>query len=125
MGSSRTRNQLTTTNATPTAITFTDGLVLPNDTTWMFEIDVVARRTDADGESAAYRLLGCIDRNANAASTALVGSVGKTVIAEDNAAWDVAATADTTNGAITVTVTGEASKTILWTARVRLVEASG
>lgn len=117
-----------TTNATP-ADMFLDGnsqkISLSNDTTFVFSIIVVARRTDADNESAAYKFEGCIDRQTNAASTALVGSVTKTVLAEDTAAWDCNVTADTTNGAIKVTVTGEASKTIRWVARIELTEVTG
>lgn len=120
--------RIQTTNATP-AVLATDGaagrLDLANDTTWAFSIMVVARRTDADNESAAYKLEGCIDRQADAASTALVGTVTTTVLGEDTAAWDVAATADTTNGGLAITVTGEASKTIRWVAKVTLVEVSG
>lgn len=117
-----------TTNATQTEL-FLDGstlrIVLPNDTTWMFEVFIVARRTDADNESAAYSIIGCIDRNTNAASTALVGTPTTTVIAEDNAAWNVEAVADTTNGSLSVRVTGEASKTIRWFSFIRLVEVTG
>ena len=62
-------------------------MVLANDSTWKFKVDLVARRTDADDESAAYRFEGCIDRNANAASTRIVGSnVVKNVVAEDTVA---------------------------------------
>lgn len=122
-----------TTNATPTVISATGAggtgaaaqIILPNDSTFMFTATIVARRTNADNESAAYRLEGCIDRNTNAASTALVGTVTKTVIAEDTAAWDVAITADTTNGGLTITVTGEASKTIKWVAQIETVEVVG
>ena len=117
-----------TTNATPAEL-FLDGsslqCVLQNDSTYFFSIEVAARRTDADGESAAYKLEGCIDRNANAASTALVGTVLKTVLAEDNTAWDVSATADTTNGALALTVTGEAAKTIYWVSYIKLVKVTG
>ncbi len=98
---------------------------MQNDSTYFFSIEVAARRTDADGESAAYKLEGCIDRNANAASTALVGTVLKTVLAEDNTAWDVSATADTTNGALALTVTGEAAKTIYWVSYIKLVKVTG
>jgi len=117
-----------TTNATPAEL-FLDGsslqCVLQNDSTYFFSIEVAARRTDADGESAAYKLEGCIDRNANAASTALVGTVLKAVLAEDNTAWDVSATADTTNGALALTVTGEAAKTIYWVSYIKLVKVTG
>lgn len=117
-----------TSDATPAEL-FLDGssatLTLPNDTTWAFEIYIAARRTDADDESAAYLLQGCIDRNGSAATTALVGSVTKTVIAEDTAAWDVAATANTANGYLAITVTGEAAKTIRWVASIKVVQVTG
>jgi hypothetical protein len=116
-----------TTDATVTEmlVNTTERLVLPNDSTWKFEVHVVARRTDVDGESAAYKFEGCIDRNANAASTALVGSVINTILAEDTVAWNVTVDADTTNGSLRVQVTGEAAKTIRWVAFIRTVEVTG
>jgi hypothetical protein len=121
-----------TTNATATVLTFdqaaagtTNQLVLPNDSTYFFTISISARRTNADNESAAYKFEGCIDRNTNAASTALVGVPVKTILAEDTTAWDVSVTADTTNGALAITVTGEASKTIRWVAHIQTVEVVG
>lgn len=117
-----------TTNVTPTEI-FLDNssarMTIPSDTTWAFRMLIVARRTDVDDESAAYQLLGCIDRNAAVGTTALVGSVSKTVIAEDTAAWDVTASADSVNGALILTVTGENAKTIRWVAKVELTQVSG
>lgn len=115
-----------TTDNTPTELRLGSGLgrmSIPADTTWCFDILVAARRTDANDESAAYRLVGCIDRNVNV--TALVGAVTKTDIAEDTAGWDVAATADDTNDCLTITVTGENAKTINWVARVILVQVTG
>lgn len=121
-----------TTTATPAVLT-TDGgsggvvnqVTLPNDSTFAFKILVVARRTDVNDESAGYEFSGVIDRNANAASTALVGTVTKTVLAEDTTAWDVNVTADTTNGGLKVEVTGEAGKTIRWVATVWTSEVTG
>jgi hypothetical protein len=121
-----------TTTATPLVLTFdagaagtTNQVVLPNDATYIFRVSLVARRTDADNESAAYTFEGCIDRNANAASTALVGTPVKTILAEDTTAWDVAVSADTTNGALAITVTGQAAKTIRWVAKIETVEVVG
>jgi hypothetical protein len=117
-----------TTNNTPEEL-FLDGdggskrITIAADTTWSFRILVVARRTDADNESAAYDFVGCIDNNAG--TTALVGSVTKTVVAEDTAAWDCNVTADNTNDALIVTATGENSKTIQWVAFIQLVETTG
>ena len=118
-----------TTNATATEL-FLDGssagrITLSNDTTWGFEVRITARRTDANDESAVYKIEGCIDRNASAATTALGSAIVKTVIHEDTAAWDATVTADTTNGSLKITVTGEASKTIRWSARVELTEVTG
>jgi hypothetical protein len=121
-----------TTDATATVLTSdgnaastTNQVILPNDSTYFFRAHVVARRTDVDGESAAYVFEGCIDRQTNAASTALVGTPSKVVLAEDTAAWDVSVSADTTNGGLAITVTGEAAKTIRWVAMVSTVEVSG
>jgi hypothetical protein len=115
-----------TSNATPTAL-FLDGaslrLTIASDTTWAFRIIVVARRTDADNESAIYEFYGGIDNNAG--TTALVGSVVATTPIEDTAAWAVAVTADNTNDALIITVTGEAAKTIRWVATVWTTEVTG
>lgn len=120
--------RIATTNATQTEM-FLDGssnrLVLANNTTWTFDILITARRTDVDNEGAGYSFQGVIDRNGNAASTAIVGTVTKTVIAEDTAAWDVDVDADTTNGSLRIRVTGEASKNINWVAHIRTVETTG
>lgn len=115
-----------TTDATPAEL-FLDGiddrLVLAADATWAFTITVVARRTDADGESAAYKFEGCIDNNAG--TVALVGAVTKTVLAEDTAAWDCNVTADDVNNALVITGTAEAAKTVRWVARVELTQVAG
>lgn len=114
-----------TTDATQTELASNNSgyLDIPSDTTIMYTISIAARRTDVDGESAAYVLRGCIDNNAG--TTALVGALDKTVLAEDTAAWDVTAEADDTNDRLAVKVTGEAGKTIRWLARIDFVEITG
>lgn len=110
-----------TTNATPTEMLAgqsgapTDRIVLTANSAMCFSAKIVAKRTDAAGEAAGYTITGVIRRDSTAASTAIVGSITKTVIGEDAAAWDVTASADTTNAALVFTVTGEAAKTIQWT----------
>jgi hypothetical protein len=116
--------QGTTTNATPTSI-YTENstgtrILIASGTTAAFSILVCARRTDVTGEAAAYKFEGLIANNAG--TTAIVGSVTKTVLAESTAAWDCAVTADNTNDAIDISVTGEAAKTIKWAANVTMVE---
>lgn len=119
----------TTTDNTPTEI-FKDGssarLVLDNNSLWNFTIKVAARRTDSGVESATYKFEGSIDRGANAASTNIIGSVESSSNKRTAAAtWDVIVSADATNGALIITVTGQNAKTILWTATVETVEVKG
>lgn len=115
-----------TTDATPTSV-FLDGTTtrprVPEDSTWFVTVKIAARRTDADDESAAYQLEACMDRNAGN-TAALVGSVTKTVVAEDTAAWDVNLTVNT-SGTVDIRVTGEAAKTIQWVALIEAVQVTG
>lgn len=117
----------TTTDATQTEIyslgVASNRITIPTDTTVSFRVHFAARRTDADNESGSWDLRGCVDNNAG--TTALVGAVLKTDVAEDTAAWDVTAEADDTNDALVLKVTGEALKTIRWTAFVELVQITG
>lgn len=105
----------------------TDYIALTNDSTYMFNIDLIARNTGADDESAAWNVQFAIRRGTDASTTALIGSVTKTVIGKDTNAstWDVAVTADTTNGRPAIAVTGEASKTIRWVATIRSTKVTG
>jgi hypothetical protein len=114
-----------TTDATPTALTSntsaagtTNQVILPNNSAYYFKIEVIAGKTGA-GDTKAWELKGAIKRGANAGTTAIVGTVTNTVIATDAGAatWTLTATADTTNGGITVTATGQAATTIRWVAR--------
>lgn len=121
------RNQ--TTNATATDL-FLDGPsatqrpVLPNNSLWSFSLLIAGRRTDAVGGGAGYKFEGVIRKDASAASTTLIGAVSKSVLGETNAVWDVAVTADTTNGSLKVTVTGEAAKTIRWVATAIITQVT-
>ena len=118
----------TTSSASPTQL-FLDGtatqMIVQSDSTWSFDVNVVARRTDTNNESASYRLSGAVDRNVAANTVALVGPALKTIINEDSSSWDVDVGVDTSTGALTVTVIGEAAKTIRWVAFVRTVEVIG
>ena len=111
-----------TADATPTEIllggTASQFAVLLNTSAFMFKV-LVAARNNADDVNSFWELTGGIKRGANAAATAIVGVVTKTITAADAGAatWDIAATADTTNGSLKLTVTGEAAKTIRWNAR--------
>ncbi len=114
--------KITTTATQAELITEGTGaqLVLPNVSTWAFRAKITARRTDATGENSSWFLEGLISRDANAASTAIVGTVTTTLVAQNAAAsaYAVTCVADTSTGALVFKVTGEASKTIRWFASV-------
>ena len=122
-----------TTDATPTVLrsnsansaSTTNQLTLKNNSAIAFKATCVAGVTGA-GNTKVWELRGALKRGANAASTTLVGSVIKDVIAYDSgaAAWDLDITADTTNGAIKVEVTGQASTTIRWVCTIEATEMS-
>lgn len=115
-----------TTNATPTEIYPSNRVALPNNTTWQFTVDVCARRAGVTGGSGAWRFSGCISRDANLATTAIIGTVQKEELAKTDAAWDFDVEADAASfGSLKLTATGEAAKTITWAARVQLVEITG
>lgn len=117
----------TTTNATVTEMFLPTGgrLVLPDDATWKFQVEVVARRTDINDESLALNFKGCVDRNTGAGTIALVGPVTQETVAQDSPAWAVTVDADVINGSLRLRVQGELGKTIRWMAFVRTVEVSG
>jgi hypothetical protein len=85
----------------------------------MFTSYVVARRTDADNESAAYWIQGAVDNNGG--TTAMV-AIPQVVAIEDSVGWDVTVQVV---GGMSIRVTGEASKTIYWNAVTHIVQVSG
>lgn len=121
-----------TTDATSTvlasnasAASTTNQVILPNNSAYHFKGSVIATVTGG-GDTAAWEFKGAIKRGANAASTAIVGTVIKDVVAYDAgaSAWDVTFTADTTNGGLKVEVTGAAATTIRWVAKLETTEVT-
>ena len=121
-----------TTDATATrltsntsAATTTNQVILPNNSAYTFQGTCIANVTGG-GNTSGWKFEGVIKRGANAASTALVAAVTPTVIAQDVGAvtWVLAITADTTNGGIAVTVTGQAATTIRWVAQIETTEVT-
>jgi hypothetical protein len=119
-----------TTDATATVLTSTNSaasttnqVILPNNSAYSFSGEVVAGVTGG-GNTAAWNFKGAIKRGANAASTAVVGTVVLDRIAYDTGAtaWTVAVTADTTNGGIKVEVAGAAATTIRWVCKINTTE---
>ena len=115
----------TTSDATETEI-FVGGvsnsrISIAANSTVMYSVDVVARRTDSDGIGAGYHFKGVIDNNAG--TVADVGTLYEVIIAEDNTALLADVGADATNDTIYVKVTGIASHTYRWVALVTTTEA--
>lgn len=107
----------TATRATADAATgsATNQVVLRNNSVFKFMGRVVAYDiTTLDAKE--FEFTGLIKRGANAGTTALVGTPSVTSAFADAAAsaWTVGITADTTNGAIAVTVTGAGANQIRW-----------
>jgi hypothetical protein len=98
-------------------------VALPANSAYYFKGSVIAGVTGG-GNTKAWSFEGAVKRGATAASTAIVGSVVLNTIAQDSgaSAWSIAITADTTNGAIAVTVTGAAATTIRWVAKIETTE---
>jgi hypothetical protein len=117
-----------TDNTTPTVITSdgavagaTNQVVLPNQGVFTFSILVTAVRTV--GEAAGWKFEGVILRTGAASGTQLL-SAAKTTLAKTTPSWECNVTADTTNGALAVTVTGAAVGT-KWVAVVDTAEVIG
>jgi hypothetical protein len=118
-----------TTNATATvltsntsAATTNNQVILPNNSAYYFRGSITSGVTGG-GNSAMWSFEGGIKRGANAASTTLIQSVINPVAVDSGAStWIVALSADTTNGGLAVTVTGQASTTIRWVCKIETTE---
>jgi hypothetical protein len=119
-----------TTDATPTVLTSDNGaasttnqVILPNNSAYFFRGEVISGVTGG-GDTKGWTIEGVIKRGANAASTALVGipTVTSTYADLGAATWDIAVTADTTNGGIRVTFTGQLATTIRTVCQIRTTE---
>lgn len=120
-----------TTNATPvvarsntSAASSTNQIILPNNSAFYFRGSVIANVTGG-GDTKSWTFDGQIKRGANAAATTLTGSTVTSPYADAGAStWTVALSADTTNGGLAVTVTGQASTTIRWVCKIETTEVT-
>jgi hypothetical protein len=121
-----------TTDATATALCSdsnaagtTNQVILPNNSAYTFKGTMIANVTGG-GDTSSWEFRGCIKRGANAASTVLVGSprIDNIGYNAGASAWVFTLTADTTNGGLAITVTGAASTTIRWVAKVETTEVT-
>ena len=121
-----------TTDATPTilasdntAVGTSNQVILPNNSAYYFKGTVIANVTGG-GNTKGWTIEGAIKRGANAASTALVGTPTVTSSYADAGAstWAITATADTTNGGLAITFTGQAGTTIRVVAKLETTEVT-
>jgi hypothetical protein len=120
-----------TTDATATALrsntaaaSTTNQVILPNNSAYYFRGTVIANVTGG-GNTKSWTIEGAIKRGANAASTTLVGVTVTSPFGDAGAAtWTIAATADTTNGGLQITFTGQASTTIRCVCKLETTEVT-
>jgi hypothetical protein len=116
-----------TTDATPSILTADGGagststrVILANNTGYQFLVQVMARDTSGT-DSAWWTIRGGIIKDTSVGSTTLIGTnIIETSSTPGAATWIVTATADTTNGALAITVTGALGVTIRWVATIHL-----
>ena len=112
------------TGAGAAATTPTGTLVCTNNSTYIFEVDIVAKSASNAG-AAAWNLKFAFDRQGSAA-TSEISALSKTIMYTrgTTTGWDVTATADTTNGRPNITVTGAAATTIRWVGNVKMTKVA-
>jgi len=103
----------------------TNQLTLANNSAYYVRGSCIATVTGG-GNTKAWSFEAAIKRGANAAATSIVGAVIKNIVAADAGAatWDITLSADTTNGAFRVQVTGQAATTIRWVCRLDSTEVT-
>jgi len=94
-------------------------LLVPSGQCYAFRTLVSAYNLEAN-KAAGYELRGVIKNYWGTLS--LVGTVSKTVLAEDDASWDVEMEADALNGALAIFVTGNATGATHWHAVTEVSE---
>jgi hypothetical protein len=123
LGAATTDATATVLRSSSSAAGTTNQVILPNNSAYYFRGEVVSGVTGG-GNTKGWTIEGVIKRGANAASTALVGSpmVVSSYADVGAATWALTATADTTNGGLAITFTGQAATTIRTVCQIRTTE---
>jgi hypothetical protein len=112
-----------TTTATPTNLWlngFNARITISSGFTLFATVNVAGIKSD--GSSAAHYIRKVAIKNVGG-TTSLIGTVSTIgTDVEDNAGYDVTITADNTNDALDIKVTGATGETIRWTAHIQGVE---
>tara|TARA_B110000858_G_scaffold47545_1_gene54789 strand:- start:1134 stop:2309 length:1176 start_codon:yes stop_codon:yes gene_type:complete len=107
---------------TPGSSSNSNQLQVPSYGAIAFDGMIVARGqgSASNTDSAAWKVEGLIRRENAASTTVLVNHVISTISNSPN--WGIALSADTTNGALSVLVTGQASTNVKWVCTLRSSE---
>lgn len=111
-----TATVLTTNNSTAAA---TNQIVAASDTCITFDGTITAMQNGAQAY-ASWRIEGLL---VNDGGTTTLANSATTVI-QNSSSWGMALSADNTNNALAITVTGEASHNIRWVANIRTTEVT-
>jgi len=97
-------------------------LIVPNYGAIAFDGILVARGRGSigDTDSAAWKIEGLIRKESSSATTTLVNSA--ITVISNGPSWGIELSADTTNGALSVKVTGAASTNVKWVCTLRSSE---
>lgn len=97
-------------------------LIIPNNTTWLFEVTLVARRIDATGERRSWKFDGMLDNTGN--NVVLDTPTANVLLAQSagTASWAAQVVADNSAKSLRINVTGEGGKDIQWNAVVKLTK---
>lgn len=96
-------------------------IVVPNNTSYTFEIDVVARRTNGGSEFASFKFCGCIDNTLN--NVTIPNGSEKNILSMTSGSNFIAnVVADNLNKSLSISITGEVGKNITWNGVARIVK---
>ena len=97
----------------------TNKLLIMSNSAYLFNVNVVATDTTTASTYAAWTATFGMSRTSTASTTTISTPTITNIVSQSG--WSVAFTADTTNGALTITVTGPSS-TVRWVAGVTLTK---
>ena len=95
-------------------------MAVSNNNAWMFDVDIIAVNA-GNNEQAGWKYSGMIHNFGG--TTSLTSNLGEVEV-DPQTNWSVDVSADNTNDALVVKVTGENSKTIKWVAFVKTTQLS-
>ncbi len=100
-----------------------DQLVMPDNSTWFFDVKISGRRTDEDGEHGCYSFSGACDKLTGNNTITLTGASSIDEYESVGAGWTVSCSVDVVGGALQILVEGEPGKDVKWTGVVNIVES--